>query len=139
MNILSYIEELEIIGSTDYVNKRKNKYLNFIKDNDIAKKYFIDESKKINKYDGVQSGGDPVFGIALGSIALVGLAFGIYKYVHRPKCKPEYPLINEDDVPTPLELIIKILPKSFINKFSNPEVEMNLKVLPSISPLQKNR
>ena len=50
IKIISYIDDLKTIGSTNYVNCRKNKYINFIDSNDIAKKIFINEAKKINKY-----------------------------------------------------------------------------------------
>jgi len=97
IKLLTYIKDLETIGSTNYVNKIKNKYLKFIDNNKIAKKLFIKESSKINKFirPNIQIGGDAVFGIAAGSLALIGLAFGIYKYINRPKCDIEYPIINE--------------------------------------------
>ena len=130
---ITFLEDIIAIGGNKNIMKRKDKYLNFINSDTELKKKFENESKKVinllNKYNNdieyknitVQHGGDPFFLISSGIAAVLGVLFVIYKHAKRPKCRLEYPIVDEDEVPTVEELIIKILPKSFVGKFTDAE------------------
>ena len=122
---MSYIDDIITIGG-NLKNKNKNKYLKFINENRKLKEHFLKESEKIvlyindNKLENkhIQKGGNPLLFITLSAAAIAGLAYIMYKHNHRKHCHPEYPLIDVDTTPTPEDLLLKILPKSFISEYS---------------------
>jgi len=68
-----------------------------------------------NKYDEHnQQGGDALaIGIGLGTMLMVSLSFLLYWWFTRKVCRPEYPLIDEETVPTIADILMKLLPKSW--------------------------
>jgi hypothetical protein len=115
------LDGLIVLATTDnYISRNGKQYIDFMKTNNKLEKYYNHLLSNINKtildINDAQYGGGAglVFGI-LGGVGLSAvIAYLIYKWITRPKCKLSYPILQPDDVPSKLELFSKIVPNSWI-------------------------
>jgi hypothetical protein len=123
--------------------KNKNKYMDVINSNELAKKYHLhlskrferrinkhiyntNEEQKINKKNiNVQYGGvDPliIFGVSVTSASISAVAaYFIYKYLSIPRCLKKYPsVINSPDISV-AKVMSNFIPISWFGESNDPE------------------
>jgi hypothetical protein len=112
-----------------FINEKK--MVNFINSNDKIKKYHTHLHKHFKKVlsdktlpPDCQTGGDMTtifLGLGTTSLFLVAGYF-IYKWIKANRCKPEYPILEENQYPTTIQFLQKIVPSSWLGKTDNSEV-----------------
>lgn len=127
--ILTYDGFLTMVDNHElFINR--DKIMTFINGSENVKKYHKHLCKHFNRVltkksdQLIQSGGDPttIF-VILGSIGLV-LAVGYFiMKMTKPsqKCKSEYKILQEDQYPTTIEFLEKIVPISWLGDTDNSE------------------
>jgi hypothetical protein len=107
---------IELYDIDDKINKNKYKYLEYINSDkqmrSLYKKTCLSLIKQ-NKIEQQKGGSAVISGIFAGVGILAGVAAAIYMWYHRKQCKLEYPLVNPEKIPTALDIILKICPKSW--------------------------
>ena len=104
------IKRLENDIRDDYTYGNGEKYT------DIIKMVELHNMNRTSIYKFSQSGGIStlaiIFGITSGLLMTGSIAYAVYRYMTRPICKLEYPLLTK--TPTIKDILMKIIPNSMI-------------------------
>lgn len=107
---------IELYQMDANIDKNKYKYLEYINNTpelrSLYKKTCISLIKQ-NKIEQQKGGSAVVSGIFVGVSILAGVAAALYMWYHRKQCKLEYPLVDVNKIPSALDIILKICPKSW--------------------------
>ncbi len=116
-DLLLTAEGLIELYDIDYkIDKNKYKYLEYINSDKQLRSLYKKTCLSLIKHNKIerQKGGSAVIsGIFTGISILAGVAAAIYLWYNRKQCKLEYPLVNPKKIPTALDIILKICPKSW--------------------------
>lgn len=122
---------IQYANTSKFINKNKLYFIGLVKQNPETDIYYnkiirhLNRKFKNNKNNSIMIGGMSEIlatGIVMGgvSLGLIGLmAFFIYKWINRPKCRIEYPLYPAELIPTPEEVMMKIFPASWLGDIDN--------------------